>query len=37
MRPVDTDVAWSVCLLVTTVSSATAAESIDLPFGDGLG
>ena len=35
MRPVATDVVWSVRLLVTSVSPATTAAPIDEPFGGG--
>jgi len=33
MRPFATDVAWSVCLLDTTVSHIKTAEPIEMPFG----
>jgi len=33
VRPVATDVGWSVGLLVTTVSCAKMAEPINMPFG----
>jgi len=33
MRPIVTDVAWSVCLLVTAVSCAKTDEPIETPFG----
>jgi len=32
MRLIVTDVAWSVCLLLTTVCPATTAEPIEVPF-----
>jgi len=35
VRPIATDVVWSVCmcLLVTTVSCAKTAEPVEMPFG----
>ena len=33
MRPIAADVAWFVCLLVTTVSCAKTAELIKMSFG----
>ena len=33
MRPIAIDVAWSVCLLDTSVSTAKTAEPIKMPFG----
>ena len=33
MRPIVTDVAWSVCLLYTTVLPAKTDEPIKMPFG----
>ena len=34
MRPIATDgVAWSLCLLITFVSPAKTAKSIEMPFG----
>ena len=37
MRPIITDVVWSVCLLITVVRLAEVAEPIEVPFGLGLG
>jgi len=34
MRPAVSVVAWSVCVLVTTVGSAKTAEPIEIPFGE---
>ena len=33
MRPIVTDVPWSVCLSVTTMSPTKTAEPIEMPFG----
>jgi len=33
MRPIATDIPWSVCAWVTTVGCAKTAQPIEMPFG----